>query len=632
MSENTIGARSLKDLLSETFFIPDYQRGYRWTKQQVLDLLNDLYEFTNQSPDEKGFYCMQPLVVKENPDENYYEVVDGQQRLTTFYLLLKTLSDENDGGIFEIKYHRANELLTEFVKSPSEEDTRTTDLYHLSQAYTTIRSWLELDKDRRKTLCELLYEQTASCRDHNVRFIWYEIQEQDPIKVFTRLNIGKISLTNAELIKALLLNQKNFSRKGGDAVIRLRQQEIASEWDEIERRLQRPDVWLFLHNKGYMRPTRIDFIFELIVAHNDLNLTDENKEAIGSDRYKTFRYFYTYFNEDPSSNEDSFASFKLEACWAKVKEYYQTFMEWYDDLELYHYVGYLLACGDQLLSLWKMWCNSKDKIDFLKKLKAKIYDKLSAGKEGKDDIDSILDYQYHTDGSNKTGSRVILLFHNIQTAINRNLQETDQYEAGTIYRFPFHLYKSEAWDVEHINSSSDNSLGDIQAQKEWLVNVYLVASKEDQDKISAYFNKSALSDEERNELFKEVRAHFSEPMWTEEQKNQIGNYALLDSSTNRSYGNAIFSAKRRIIIEKDKGYLIPLPSLSKDGDLIPPEEEPMKATSSFVPLCTKAVFMKYYSPIMGDSNYWTIEDAEDYKADIKHCIEQLKENDDYDNQ
>lgn len=191
-----------------------------------------------------------------------------------------------------------------------------------------------------------------------------------------------------------------------------------------------------------------------------------------------------------------------------------------------------------------------------------------------------------------------------------------------MYRFPFHLYKLESWDIEHINSSTENDLADEDARKEWLVNVYLMASSEDQERIRKYFDKK--HEEEKPKIFDKVKESFPEPDgWTDETKNQIGNYVLLDSSTNRSYGNAIFSAKRRIIIDKDSGYLTPLPKLSRRGAFEEPDEEPQRATSSFVPLCTKSVFMKYYSPVMGDSNYWTTADAEAYKNDIQRCIEQI---------
>ena len=45
MAENMIDLRSVSDLLGMKFYIPSYQRGYRWTEQQVIDLLNDIKEF-----------------------------------------------------------------------------------------------------------------------------------------------------------------------------------------------------------------------------------------------------------------------------------------------------------------------------------------------------------------------------------------------------------------------------------------------------------------------------------------------------------------------------------------------------------------------------------------------------------
>ena len=621
MSTNVIDLIALKELFKKQFFIPNYQRGYRWTKQQVVDLLEDLYEFDQEPTEKQRFYCMQPLVVKQKREgeQTWYEVVDGQQRLTTFYLLLMALEEGSPKDLFEITYQRMPMLLESFFQDDCKNDTSTIDRYYLSNAYQAIQSWLEEHPERKSRLRDLLLYAYDPPRDeddeetkdyaHNVRFIWYETQEPDPIKVFTRLNIGKISLTNSELIKALLLNQKNFSECSDEYAIRLRQQEVASEWDYIERVLQKPDFWLFLNNTGYTHPTRIDFILDLIVEENQFDINED----IGSDHYKTFRYFYAYFNKAGDCSGS-----KIEECWAKVQEYYRTFVEWYEDLELYHYVGYLLACGEKLRDLLKIWHESKDKNDFLTRLKARFYEKVSAYG---------LDFQYNADGSDKVKSKSILLFHNIQTAINRNQRETEKYNMGVMYRFPFHLYKLESWDVEHIHSSTENDLADDAARKEWLVNVYLMASIKDQERIRKYFNKTPeeeTPEEEKQDIFNEVKKSFPEPKgWTDETKNQIGNYVLLDSSTNRSYGNAIFSAKRRIIIDKDSGYLTPLPKLTRGGSFEKSDEEPQRATSSFVPLCTKSVFMKYYSPVMGDSNYWTTADAEAYKNDIQRCIEQI---------
>lgn len=59
---NDITLKSVRNLLGMKFFIPSYQRGYRWTEQQVKDLLNDIKEFIDNGTN--NIYCIQPLVVK----------------------------------------------------------------------------------------------------------------------------------------------------------------------------------------------------------------------------------------------------------------------------------------------------------------------------------------------------------------------------------------------------------------------------------------------------------------------------------------------------------------------------------------------------------------------------------------
>ena len=619
---NYIEPKSINDLHGMKFFIPSYQRGYRWTEQQVKDLLNDILEFSQKKKQESEYYCLQPLVVKRKDKDvlnsikaatsieevetllkGSWEVIDGQQRLTTLFIILSVLGIKT---VYSLEYETRNGS-KEFLKKIDEnKKDDNIDYYHICQSKQTVASWPYNDvidkEDFKKTLL------------NKVKFIWYESVDEDPIKVFTRLNIGKISLTNAELIKALFLNRSNFGEKDAEH-LKLRQQEIASEWDNIEYTLQNDEFWLFLHEKDYDRPTRIDFIFDLICEQRTLGTFDN----IGTDDYKTFRYFYEYYKqkeEKQESDPNVQQKTKIEFCWSKVKDYFQTFKEWFDDLELYHYVGYLIVYGHTISNLVAEWNDSEDKDSFVRKLKQKINVEISKCPP--------LDFQYRTDGSDKGKCKPILLFHNIQAIVdqNKNNLDNEKYQIGIFYKFPFHLYKIESWDVEHINSNTTNEEDDVMTQKQWLMNVYLSADKEIQKKILVYFDEN--NEEQRNKLFYEIKENFPQTeVWTPEEKNRIWNYTLLDSSTNRSYGNALFSGKRRVIIGKDKGMKIPIPKMTKDGKLQLVEEG--KAESSFVPICTKRVFMKYYSAIMSDANYWTKEiDAEGYLNDIKECLNKLK--------
>ena len=87
--------KSLDQLIKKKydFFIPDYQRGYKWTRMEVLKLLNDIWDFKlNHSDDDDGdFYCLQPVVVK--PKDGKYYVIDGQQRLTTLLIIQQAMKD-----------------------------------------------------------------------------------------------------------------------------------------------------------------------------------------------------------------------------------------------------------------------------------------------------------------------------------------------------------------------------------------------------------------------------------------------------------------------------------------------------------------------------------------------------------
>src|SRR5579862_7460608 len=87
MNDATICLKPINDLLKESFFVPSYQRGYRWTERQVMDLLDDVWEFQSKSQeqDKASFYCLQPVVVKMR-DSGDWELIDGQQRLTTILL------------------------------------------------------------------------------------------------------------------------------------------------------------------------------------------------------------------------------------------------------------------------------------------------------------------------------------------------------------------------------------------------------------------------------------------------------------------------------------------------------------------------------------------------------------------
>ena len=134
--------------------------------------------------------------------------------------------------------------------------------------------------------------------------------------MFIRLNIGKIPLTNAELIRALFLRSRNF--RGSNE---LRQLQIAQEWDGIEKVLQADDFWYFIHKGDVSYPTRIEYLFQLI--------TQETKPAtdISHDDYYTFIAYDRRFTDVSASTSDECVTDE----WLKVKRFFMTCEEWYRD-------------------------------------------------------------------------------------------------------------------------------------------------------------------------------------------------------------------------------------------------------------------------------------------------------------
>src|SRR5690606_31486183 len=231
--------------------------------------------------------------------------------------------------------------------------------YHISVEYQTIKHWFRENKVE-KSFEPKFYDST--------KVIWYETStNDDSIDIFTRINSGKIPLTNAELIKALFLNSSNFAKADSEK-LRLKQLEIASEWDRIEYALQDDSFWYFINKNENNIATRIEFNFNLMyeVAQAEDKEMEERKrleiktkeqiderrkthqtivEIFGNDEYSTFRFFAEKFKTKSES--------EINDNWQEIKKYFQTLEEWYYDRELYHKIGYLIAVGTNIKNILK---------------------------------------------------------------------------------------------------------------------------------------------------------------------------------------------------------------------------------------------------------------------------------------
>lgn len=151
-----IMTKTIAELKDHRFYVPSYQRGYRWTEHEVTALLDDIYEFSTEGGKR---YCLQPLIVKHR-DDGSFEVVDGQQRLTTVYIFMKIASQEIRSAVppFELEYETRSDS-AKFLKSLSDEGhldkEKNIDFYHIASAYEKINSWLDSQPDKSVAIQEL---------------------------------------------------------------------------------------------------------------------------------------------------------------------------------------------------------------------------------------------------------------------------------------------------------------------------------------------------------------------------------------------------------------------------------------------------------------------------------------------
>lgn len=559
--ENSLELKTINELSEYKFMIPAYQRGYRWTTQEVTDLLNDVHEFIPKQIDdssEKTWYCLQPIVLKLIDNENY-EVIDGQQRLTTIFLILHYLNqdfiEKRREKLFELDYETRSDLKEFLLLLESDtnmNENLNIDYYHIVKAYLTIEEWFQnrgsnFNKDDFRSKFRF-----------NTKIIWYECFEEDTISVFTRLNIGKISLSNAELIKALFLNSSNFEKN--EIKIKHKQIEIASEWDRIESDFQDDRFWYFITGDKKTN-NRIEFIFDIM-----------NTEYTEEDLYSTFRYFSTLVSSTSKDN--------IEKNWKSVKDYYMRFSEWYRDRELYHKIGYLISINLVDINTLYKESASKTKIEFKKYLDELIIESMNN-----------IDFFSLSYGDTRENLKIkkVLLLYNILTMLRSEKDNSF---------FPFNLYKNEKWDIEHITSVKESMPSSTEQKRSWLddVNVYIDITIPDSGKLKQRIKTCDVSkDADFNELFEDIISHFNYYIKSDDEINGLSNLTLLDSETNRGYKNAIFPIKRKTIIDRDK-------------------------KGAFIPICTKNVFLKYFSEYPPKISFWTQEDRENYELDLRDVL------------
>ena len=652
--DNSINQYAIGELLDgRYFYIPSYQRGYRWTEKQVGDLLRDLLcfanDFANEGKEKKQeqFYCLQPIIARPITNEDklksifgteynesiqshgVWEIIDGQQRLTTIFLLYKylldqkgwdaeTLKEEEDGKELYHIYYATRDGSSQFlegltIKTIEDSDEESlkdnVDYYHMANAFKYIGKWIKTDGktiniryqlggslDNIRTSFFKLLNGMSDTKGGSVQVLWYEIaeiKEKNNIKEFQKINTGKIRLTDAELIKGLFLLKKNFT--SGDKYIK--QSELALEWEYIENTLHANNFWYFLQKKGYDMPNRIDLLFNLIYKKNalkeipeiewDSKIKEIDARLMDTRQSEIFRFYYNRF--EGKMGED--LQQEVAVAWDEVMELFRTLDDWFCTPSIYNYIGLLSQCGEDLCRLVLHFEYMPETIcrdDFEKYLKERISYHLRGAKIDDENKQILNTYDKDHDTIYK-----LLLTLNIHLLNEQNQKLESE---SDVYKFPFDVLSAQNWDIEHIDSFHTNALKKEKDKREWIKTA--MADRKDElkdDEVAAL--KQKLDENALDDAINILKKNAQEVEVDEEIKNTIGNLTLLDAATNRMYGNSLFCTKRRIIIERIK-------------------------QGVFVPIATQYIFAKFFDEKGTNRSLWTKEDMEAYHKYIYEALKQ----------
>ena len=638
---------SINQLITQTkdgkhycFMVPSYQRGYRWESEQIVRLLDDLYEF-NRSSQNTEIYCLQPIIIKHisqdkmrermggnyncTTDRIYYEVVDGQQRLTTIYLILKYIQRKEIAQFFGLEYERdtknnfSRRKLLENLSENLQPVPKTVDEHYFIQAYEQINDWISKKRAHDSTVDNDM--EAVIKKRTNV--IWYELSDPatDCYQIFRNINNGKIPLTNAELVKAMLLTEKYFApdMTGSNhnfairnAIIRSQQARFARLWDDIQHALSNEQMWSFITgNHDFETPTKIDFLLKLIVYKENRN-TDNSG-------YSLFSFYENELNR--KENMDEKRKY-IEGVFEEIRVTFRTIQDWYEKPLYFNFIGMIMTYSEKsakssaaenrtvrieklasLIKCYNEMTRERFKLYLLKEIRDLIND-VTPKNIGYTSTTISSTEQFQSEGNEKEDN--VINYADNRKAIERwlmlfNILELN--ESGE--RFDFTVGRT-GWSVEHIKAQSS----EVAKKDDW--KDYLSKEREriQAEKkldnaevcrgiitsIDAFISEYDTSVASGKNLGDEFETKLRELMlridkdidgFYEEDEHRLGNLALLGIAENSMLNNSQFYEKRQKM-------------LSKDG--------------KHFPYATRRVFLKVYSEqtLNMDFSTWCKADFNSY--------------------
>lgn len=580
---------TISELREKSFWIPFYQRGYRWRVPQVEQLLDDIHENTEG----KGKYCLQPIVVAEsNYATDSWDLIDGQQRLTTINLILTALDTKiipttyarNQHNKHDAADHSFIEIIKKLADGKNAEEAGweslkseqkaldTVDNHHLVDAWLCIRTWL-----RKNTDCDIV---AKILKGTNV--IWHVVEKPKAASEFLRFNSGRIPLSPCELLKARFLSTPAVP--GGHRS----PAEIAAEWDQMESAFHDEEFWSFLNplDKVSKAPNRNALLFELL------------QPTIGNDA----RAGEEYLDKFPKPNQTS----EIEAAWLRIRRCFLTLQEWFADRETRHQVGFLrwAKTGGHGVSLTKIW-GEFDKQGrrglrcwLMERVRGILFPHGKQNRWKKASYEDTNDHHYLQD----------VLFWFSVCSLPPHIAYPFARHAGV-----------ETWSLEHIHAQNSPDASNQKQVEQWrdgCIRILKDRLKRESDDVTIRVIQNliasletldcgscgkAVNEEDKTRIEKlllELEKRFEGvlPAQIHEDLDKLWNLALLGRDENSALSNGFFHQKREKILE-----------FEKDGKFIPP--------------ATVRAFLKAFSREPSDLILWASEDRDAYKARIREVLE-----------
>lgn len=531
------------------FNIPEYQRGYKWTANNVKQLLDDLLNFGHHRQTAEEFYCLQNITIAKEVlnGKTCMNVIDGQQRLTTLFIIISYIQRNlahkiipPDADILRYSVRSSTDVfLKEKVQTGTlwdeeiiPEEALSKDQYYIMEVARAVADWYQ----KEKLAAEVVLD--------DLKLIVNVVDNGEEETVFASLNGGKVDLDGADLVRAILITRA-ARQKYPYVVSENNIKQIAN--DDIDM-----DIHIRVSSQGKINEYRV----KLGVEFDRMSLWWSNKNVIDYfeqllpnriSQNKMFRYrdypidllYYAFYEAYKSQlpllgkdldlrhfengidinrqSGDDHLEFYNE-----LQELHLTLMDWYDDAETHNLIGYLMynfksdtICFELIYDIWK---KSKGKSDFKETIKRIVRYQLACLYGDIEDEKDIL--QKIIEGK-------------IVEEVEKNLLrlKTDILNTST-YNWYNSSLTSKILPLLDLLPRTIKKRGKEILAFRHLPQRYLKhnTSEEDKEHVRSqtrHIDESNMTEEDKTTLLKENR----------EGLNSIGNIVLLHGSINKSYGN-----------------------------------------------------------------------------------------------